>query len=142
VQSAGFAANGSVTIAERKVAQQAAPSFAYIFNYPLETVMPGAKRPLGPMHALEIAFKFNNVDVPMGGSVFAGQRPERHTAGRAMSEMWATFARTGTPGAAGQPAWPAYTLDRRSTMMIDAACRVENDPYSEERRFWQARAKA
>jgi para-nitrobenzyl esterase len=142
VQSAGFAGNGSVTIAERKVAQQAAPAFAYIFNYPLETTIPGAKRPLGPMHALEIPFKFNNVDVPMRGSVLAGKRPERHAAGLAMSEMWATFARTGTPGAAGQPDWPAYTLDRRPTMIIDAACRVENDPYGEERRFWQARTKA
>ena len=27
-----------------------------------------------------------------------------------MSEMWATFARTGHPGAKGQPVWPAYTL--------------------------------
>lgn len=141
VQSAGFAGNGSITIAERKVAQQAAPAFAYIFNYPLETVMPGAKRPLGPMHALEIPFKFDNVDVPMRGSVLAGKRPERYAAGRAMSEMWATFARTGAPNATGQPHWPAYTLDRRATMIIDAACRVEDDPYGEERRFWQARAK-
>lgn len=141
VQSAGFAANGSVFIAERKAAQQAAPAFAYIFNYPLETVLPGAKRPLGPMHALEIPFKFNNVDVPMRGSVFAGKRPERHKAGRAMSEMWATFARTGIPGAAGQPHWPAYSLDRRPTMIIDDVCRVEDDPYGEERRFWQARGK-
>jgi para-nitrobenzyl esterase len=142
VQSAGFAANGSVTIAERKVVQQAAPAFAYIFNYPLETVMPGAKRSLGPMHALEIPFKFNNVDVEMGGSVFAGNRPERYAAGRAMSEMWASFARSGTPSAKGQPHWPAYTLDLRPTMIIDAACQVENDPYGEERRFWQARIKA
>lgn len=142
VQSAGFAGNGSVTIAERKVAQHAAPAFAYVFNYPLETVMPGARRALGPMHALEIPFKFNNVDVPMRGSVLAGKRPERHAAGRAMSEMWATFARTGTPAAKGQPRWPAYTLERRSTMIIDSTCRVEDDPYGDERRFWQARAKA
>jgi para-nitrobenzyl esterase len=141
VQSAGFAANGSVTIAERKVAQQAAPAFAYIFNYPLETVMPGAKRPLGPMHALEIPFKFNNIDMQMRGAVLAGKRPERYAAGRAMSEMWATFARTGAPGAAGQPHWPAYNLGRRPTMIIDAACRVADDPYGQERRFWQTRAK-
>jgi para-nitrobenzyl esterase len=142
VQSARFAGNGSITIAERKAVEQSAPAFAYIFDYPLETTMPGANRPLGPMHALEIPFKFNNVDAKIHGSVLAGKRSERYVTGHAMSEMWATFARTGTPGAVGQPHWPAYTLDRRQTMIIDAACQVEDDPYGEERLFWQTRVNA
>jgi para-nitrobenzyl esterase len=141
IQSAMFAGNGSVTIAERKAAQGGAPAFSYVFDYPLETVMPGAKRPLGPMHALDIAFKFDNVDVPMRGSVFAGARPERHVAGRAMSAMWASFARTGRPAAPGAPPWPAYDLERRATMFIDATCRVVDDPWSTERRFWQSRVR-
>jgi para-nitrobenzyl esterase len=55
-----------------------------------------------------------------------------------MSEMWATFARTGAPGAKGQPAWPAYTPEVRATMMIDAECRVVDDPWGEERRLWRS----
>jgi len=140
VLSAGFAGNGSIAIAERKAEQHGQPVYAYVFDYPLEVTMPGARRPLGPMHALDIPFKFDNVDVAMRGSVLAGARPERHAASRAMSEMWSTFARTGVPGAAGQPRWPRYTLDRRETMMIDAECRVVTDPFEEERTFWATRS--
>jgi para-nitrobenzyl esterase len=52
--------------------------------------------------------------------------------------MWATFARTGHPSAKGQPAWPAYTTETRATMMIDAQCRVVDDPWGEERRLWRS----
>ncbi len=54
-----------------------------------------------------------------------------------MSEMWSTFARTGHPAATGQPAWPAYTTERRSTMEIDAECSVVDDPYPLERKLWE-----
>jgi para-nitrobenzyl esterase len=55
-----------------------------------------------------------------------------------MSEMWATFARTGHPVAKGQPSWPAYTLQERATMMIDAQCKVEEDPFGQERALWDS----
>jgi para-nitrobenzyl esterase len=55
-----------------------------------------------------------------------------------MSEMWSTFARSGHPGAKGQPAWPAYTLEKRATMMIDAECKVEDDPFGQERAMWDS----
>lgn len=48
-----------------------------------------------------------------------------------------TFARSGRPAAEGQPAWPAYTTDRRATMDIDAQCRVVDDPYAAEREMWE-----
>jgi para-nitrobenzyl esterase len=54
-----------------------------------------------------------------------------------MSDMRRTFARTGRPAAQGQPAWPAYTTDRRATMEIDAQCRVVDDPNAAERRMWE-----
>jgi para-nitrobenzyl esterase len=53
-----------------------------------------------------------------------------------MSEMWSAFARTGRPATTGQPAWPAYTAEKRSTMEIDAECKVVEDPYSLERKLW------
>jgi para-nitrobenzyl esterase len=55
-----------------------------------------------------------------------------------MSEFWSTFARTGRPGAQGQAAWPAYTTEQRATMLIDAQCRVVNDPFDRERRVWES----
>jgi para-nitrobenzyl esterase len=46
------------------------------------------------------------------------------------------FARSGRPGAKGQPEWPAYTTARRATMEIDARCKVVDDPYKAERETW------
>lgn len=63
--------------------------------------------------------------------------PENEKASHNMAEMWSTFARTGRPAAAGQPAWPAYTTDKRATMEIDTECKVVNDPYSVERQIWE-----
>src|ERR1051325_5560360 len=87
-------------------------------------------------HAMEIAFKFNHPEV----SRAAGSRPERFQAARNMSRAWATFARTSNPSCDGIPRWPAYTLDTRATMFLDAECRVVDDPYSSERRLWQGGA--
>jgi para-nitrobenzyl esterase len=50
--------------------------------------------------------------------------------------MWANFARTGRPSAPGQPAWPAYDLKTRQTMVLDVACSVVPDRFGAERRVW------
>jgi para-nitrobenzyl esterase len=139
IRTARFAGAGSTVIAERKTAQGGAAAYHYVFSYPLEVKLRGADRPLGAMHALDIAFKFDNVENSMlvGTWRLAGERPERIRAGRNMSELWATFARTGKPGAAGQPAWPPYSLKNRRTMVIDSECRVVDDPWPLERRLWE-----
>jgi para-nitrobenzyl esterase len=84
------------------------------------------------MHALDIPFKFYNVESGMGGT-----RPDRFEASQNMSELWATFARTGLPAAEGQPDWPAYNLDSRPTMRIDVRCEVLNDLFRVEREMWE-----
>jgi para-nitrobenzyl esterase len=53
-----------------------------------------------------------------------------------MSTAWAAFARTGNPSHAEAPAWPAYDTGRRATMVLDAECRLVDDPHAEERRLW------
>jgi para-nitrobenzyl esterase len=123
-----------ITLAERKVEQHGAPVFAYVFAY--ESEVPVAKTinyPMKSPHAMEIAFKFNHPETNRS----TGNRPERFQAARNMSQAWATFARTSNPNFDGIPRWPAYTLDTRATMFLDAECRVVNDPYSSERRLWQ-----
>jgi para-nitrobenzyl esterase len=139
IRTSRFAGTGSTVIAERKTAQGGAPAYQYIFSYRLEAKLPGTARPIGAMHGIEIPFKFDNVDnTSMNGTGnVAGARPERIKAGRNMSEMWATFARTGKPGAMGEPTWPAYTLERRETMAIDSECKVIEDPWPLERKLWE-----
>jgi para-nitrobenzyl esterase len=121
---------GAMTIAERKYAQHGAPAYMYIFKHENPTLIPGTQHKMGTPHAMEIAYKFNLVrpDAPGG--------PESVKAARNMSEMWSAFARTGRPAATGQPAWPVYAAEKRSTMEIDAECKVVEDPYSLERKLW------
>ena len=134
-------------MAERKYAQHGAPVYMYVFTHESNRVIPGTNHTFGAAHAGEIVYKFNNVrpagtsqsgQQPNGGATFADSRPESVQTARSMSEFWSTFARTGRPGAHGQPAWPAYTTEQRATMFIDARCRVVNDPFSLERRVWES----
>jgi para-nitrobenzyl esterase len=119
---------GAMTIAERKSAQHGAPAYMYIFKHANPALIPGTHHEYGTPHAMEIAYKFNNVP--------ASSRPESVKAAHNMSEMWSTFARTGRPAAKSQPAWPAYTTEKRSTMEIDADCSVVDDPCPLERKLW------
>ena len=131
---------GSIEIAEKKFAQKAAPVYMYMFTHESNLIVPGTNHRLGAAHATEIWYKFNNVDEapnPDRPSLI-GTDPDRKQAALHMSEMWATFARTGHPGAKGQPAWPAYTLQKRATMMINAQCKVEENPFGQELALWDS----
>lgn len=103
-------------------------------------IVPGTNHRLGAAHATEIWYKFDNVDEPQnpGRPSLIGNDPDRQKTALNMSEMWTTFARTGHPGAKGQPAWPAYTLEKRATMMINAQCKVEDDPFGQELALWDS----
>ncbi|MEO9191405.1 MAG: hypothetical protein ABI224_15610, partial [Acetobacteraceae bacterium] len=54
-----------------------------------------------------------------------------------MASTWAHFAHTGRPAHDRLPDWPAYDAERRATMVLDAACRVADDPGAETRRLWR-----
>jgi para-nitrobenzyl esterase len=124
----------AITLAERKVAQKGAPVYMYMFAYESEEpVSAKVSYPLKASHAMEVAFKFNHPEEKM----LIGKRPERFKAARNMSRAWASFARSSNPSHDEIPQWPAYTLDRRATMILDAQCRVVDDPYKDERLLWQ-----
>jgi para-nitrobenzyl esterase len=143
---------GEITIAERKCAQHGAPAYMYVFVHQSNFIVPGTNYPIGAGHSLEIPYKFDNVHAEvapnskapgpyehlLGMETVYGTDPNRDKTAHNMSEIWATFARTGHPGAKGQPAWPAYTAEVRATMMIDAECRVVDDPWGKERRLWRS----
>ena len=138
---------GSITIAERKFAQHGAPVYAYIFTYESQRIVPGTQHKVGAAHAMEIAYKF---DLIQPDEKAPGSDPQQ-TATRTMmdtgsdsvktaqnmSQMWATFARTGKPEAKGEPAWPAYDTSKRATMLINAGCKVDDDPFGLERSLWE-----
>lgn len=124
---------GSIVIAERKAAQGRAPVFVYNIAYRSNRKMDGTDIELGAMHASDIPLVFNTVASP---DTLAGNRADRFQAARNISTMWANFARTGRPSAPGQPAWPAYDLKTRQTMVLDVKCGVVADRYGAERTLW------
>jgi para-nitrobenzyl esterase len=140
---------GAMTIAERKYAQHGAPVYMYIFQHKLGITIPGTHYKLGTPHAVEIPYKFDIIKPESANSSRTGEEANPmasmmevtgesgRQAAHNMSEMWSTFARTGHPGAKGQPNWPAYDTAKRATMEIDAQCKVVDDPYSIERRLWE-----
>ena len=114
-----------VTEAERKAAQKA-PVYMYYFTW--KTPVRDGK--LRTPHTLEIAFAFDNVDLAKS---LTGSGQDRYALADKMSAAWVAFARTGNPNHKGLPKWPAYTLDRRATMVLDNQCKVVDDPGREER---------
>jgi para-nitrobenzyl esterase len=137
IQSDLFSGQGSTLIAERKALQGGAPAYRYVLAYHQGAPVGNTGHTLGALHAMDIPLKFNNVNVGVGGRPsIAGPRPERLAMAQTMGRTWANFARTGTPAAPGLPRWPAYELVRRSTMVLDLASHVEEDPYPAERLFW------
>jgi len=119
---------GAIRVAERKVAGGPAPVYMYRFHWE----SPALGGILKSCHTLEIPFVFNNVE-PFG---LIGDEPERITLAQTMSATWAAFARNGDPNHKAIPFWPAYTPEKRSTMILNIKCRVENDPDAEERKAW------
>lgn len=140
---------GAMTIAERKYAQRDAPAYMCIFKHANESAIPGTQFKMGSPHAMEVTYKFYNVQqggarqggaagqpaASPGGGLMALSNPSSVKAAHNMAEMWSTFARTGSPRAVGQPEWPAYSTEKRAKMEIDAECKVENDPYGLERQL-------
>ncbi|MEU6375152.1 carboxylesterase family protein [Streptomyces sp. NPDC046909] len=128
----------ALKIAEAKAAQHAAPVFMYQLAYPSPTLVPGTDFPIGSPHASDINLKFANTDKNLDYILNKDQSPQRLATARHMSGLWAGFAHRGRPTATGVPAWPPYTPQRRSTMWLDAECKIVDDPDKAERVFWDS----
>ena len=121
----------SLLMAERKIAQGGAPVFVYLFAW--ETPVLNGR--LRSCHTLEIPFVFGNLET----AELTGDDPARLSLGETMSRAWIAFARNGDPGHSGLPVWPAYSTSMRTTMIFDAVCRLDIDPYATERRVWESK---
>ena len=109
-------------------AQQGSPAFVYQLDWP-STLANGYR---GAPHTSDIPLAFDNVAAP--GSLAQG--PTAQPMADRISAAFAAFAATGDPNHDGLPAWTPYTLPRRQTMMLDDACRMQDDPRGDERRLF------
>ena len=134
-RSAGFR-RGATQIAELKAAQGGAP--AYLYQLLWKTPAMGGR--LRSPHGLEISLVFNNPDAPSTAPITGGG-PRALAMAQVMSPAWTAFAHTGDPSTA-QLAWPAYDLDRRTTMLFDETSRAAPDPFRAQRMFWDGQVNA
>jgi len=98
--------------AERLALKQTAvgaPAFLYLFDhgYPAAD-----SQGLHAFHASELPYVFGTADRTPPNWPRVPDTPAEAAFSRAMLEYWASFARTGVPGAGGQPPWPAYGTER------------------------------
>src|SRR5579864_1757859 len=110
----------TVMLAERKAARRKAP----VYMYSLDWRSPACGGRLQAHHAMDLPFVFDTTDIPDTTKGAAGAAE----LAAVMAQTWADFARTGHPGNTALPSWPAYTADRRATMVFDVQCTVVNDP--------------
>lgn len=120
--------------AERKAAQGAAPVYCYRWDW----VSPALDGLYGAVHASDVCASLGNERDALLG---AGVRGARELC-RVLAQSLAAFAATGDPNHSGLPAWPAYTLPARSTLIFDTPIRVDDDPHAELREFWDAQPPA
>ena len=106
-------------------------TYAYLFTWR----SPALGGRLGAAHTMEIPFVFGRLDDP-GMGPLTGQGSAVQRLSEQMMDAWIAFARTGNPATAALPAWPAYTADRRTTMVFDESVSVVDAPMEAERAVW------
>ena len=127
MQSAATFQVRSVLLAERKAAHKA-PVWMYRFDW----TSPAFGGRLKACHSIEVPFVFDTL-----AAIGEGHRREGAQAlADRVSQAWTTFARSGRPGAVGLPSWPAFTVERRDTMLFDDTCRAVADPDADVRATW------
>ncbi len=121
---------GAVLEAEARMDARA-PTFVYQVNF--ESPLEGGH--LKACHMIDIPLVFGTTKVP---GALSGDSAQARQLSRQMQAMLGRFARTGDPNGPGLPAWPAYGLAHRPTLVLDAESACVADPRSAERRFFAA----
>ena len=115
----------AITLAERKLAQRAAPAYMYLFKW--ETPVLGGR--LRTPHNLEINFAYDHV---AKAPTLLGTGANLQPLADKVSGAWTAFAHTGNPSQKGLR-WLAYDIVDRPTMVFNDECKVVNDPGKEAR---------
>ncbi len=107
------------------------------FLYQFDWESPARRGALGSCHGLEVPFVFGTVG-KNGNPRFTGDGPDAHKLAGQMMDAWIAFAKTGDPSHSSIGRWPAYSSEKRDTMIFARQCRAEAAPFEEERAVWDA----
>ncbi|HAJ77045.1 MAG TPA: carboxylesterase/lipase family protein [Gammaproteobacteria bacterium] len=115
----------SITIAERRAALGAGPTYLYYLTWETAETGRGALSP----HTLDIPFIFDNVrDHPLtAGSDTAIELADK------VSDTIIEFARSGDPNMGKLPQWQPYNGETRATMVWNDTPQVLSDPIGRQR---------
>jgi para-nitrobenzyl esterase len=116
---------GAIRLLEAHATPQ---TFAYLLEWKTQVDS-------GATHCIELPLLFGTTGLP-DAPVLLGSGPDVAVMGRFVRDSWAAFMRTGDPSVAGTAAWPAYTIDRRSTLLLGREPAVIDDPWAAQRQAW------
>ena len=112
------------------LAQAHAASGGRTFLYELTAQAPGG--PFGACHALDVPIVFGTVGEGLSAALFGGELPaEFVTLGETMRREWISFASAGDPG------WPAYGTEHRTTRVYDLQPDVVSYPEEASMHLWE-----
>lgn len=120
----------SIRLAERQIAQKAAP----VYMYRLDWEPPFLGGVMRCPHGTDVPLVF---DTPSARRRVLGPGPEPDRLAATMSQAWINFARNADPTQRGL-SWPSYVAPTRQTMLFNTASRVASDPDRAAREFWNA----
>jgi para-nitrobenzyl esterase len=133
IQAQAFTDSGfrrsAITQAERKAAVGKAPAYMYLWNWEC----PAYSGKFGAVHGLDVSASFHQVRDNIVGVGAPGAKVMCDR----LASAWVAFAKTGNPNNQQIPHWPTYDATARATMVFDTDTRVENDPRSEIRKYWE-----
>jgi para-nitrobenzyl esterase len=109
--------------AELKAAQGKGAIYMYQWDWPT----PSFGGRYGAVHGLDVSGSFREARDGNDMARVADQ----------LSSAWVAFAKTGDPNNARIPPWPTFDAKTRATLIIGTPTRVENDPRSEIRNYWE-----
>lgn len=124
----------AITQAERKAALGKAPAYMYLWNWE----SPGYDSKFGAVHGTDVSASFHQVR----DNIVGVGSPSGKVMCDRLASVWVAFAKTGDPNNQMIPRWPVYDATNRATMIFDNDTRVENDPRSEMRKFWEQQPAA
>lgn len=107
---------------------QGSPAFVYQLDFASRRT----NGRTGAYHTSDIPLMLDNVEAEGSGA----SGPDGQAMSNRMADALLAFARTGDPNHPGLPRWTPYSLERRETMVLDHASRMEDDPRGDERRFF------
>jgi para-nitrobenzyl esterase len=119
----------AITQAERKAALGKASAYMYLWSWE----SPGFGGKFGAVHGIDVSASFYSYRDGIGGT----GSPQQLTLWNKFASGWVALAKTGNPNNPNLPEWRGYDAATRATMVFDNDPRVENDPRSEIRKFWE-----